>query len=125
MTISNPASFHAEAQFQRVCAVCGDAGSFHAHHVVPKQRLRKLGLAHRLYDPRNALRLCAGLDTRQCHMEHENGKLVIETRELTDDNICFIFEILGAAGADLLERDYTGIDRRYTLHEEGICALCQ
>lgn len=125
MTASNPSSFWAEARSQRVCAVCGSAGDFHAHHVVPKERLKKKGLLHRLYDPRNALRLCAGLDSDQCHMEFENVKVVIETEMLTDENICFIYETLGVAGQNLLEREYTGVDRRYTKHVEGRCPICQ
>lgn len=124
-TISNPLSFREEARFQRVCAVCGSAGAFHAHHIVSKQRLRKEGLVHRLYDPRNALRLCEGLDTNHCHMEHEKGNLVIPTEKLPAEVMCFIWETLGVAGQNLLERDYTGIDRRYTRHTDGTCLICQ
>jgi hypothetical protein len=124
VNISNPHSFYQEARFQKVCQLCGSAGAFHAHHVVSKQRLKKDGLLHRVYDPRNALRLCEGLDTKHCHMEHERCNLVIPTEKLLDQNVCFIWEVLGVAGQNLLERDYTGIDRRYTLHVEGRC-VCQ
>lgn len=126
MTISNPASFRDEARFQRVCAVCGSPGDYEAHHVVSKQELGKRGLVHLLYDPRNALRLCKG--GKRCHMNREHGgvnKVTIKTEELTDDNICFIWQTLGVAGQNYLERHYTGVDRRYTLHEAERCPKCQ
>jgi hypothetical protein len=119
-SISNPASFRAEAQFQRVCAVCGNPGEFDAHHVVAKQTLKKRGLVHRLYDPRNALRLCD-----RCHAEETACTLKVDTSELTDDNICFVWEVLKEAGQNYLERHYTGVERRYTLHAEGRCPRCQ
>lgn len=118
--ISNPLSFRQEAQFQRVCASCGGHGSFDAHHVVARARLKRMGLTHRLYDPRNALRLCD-----RCHERYTNRVLVIETGQLTDDNICFVFQTLGMAGHNYLDRHYTGVDRRYTLHDEGKCSRCQ
>jgi hypothetical protein len=123
MIISNPASFRAEAQFQRVCAYCEKADSFQSHHVVPKQDLRRRGLP--LYDTRGALRLCEGLDTDKCHMRIEKGIYVLETAKLLQVNICYVWETLDMAGQNLLERNYTGVDRRYTLHTEGNCPLCQ
>ena len=125
MTISNPESFREEARFQRVCANCGSAGAFHAHHVLPKQALGKLGLVHRLYDPRNALRLCEGLDTNRCHMELEKRNIVVGTDILLDENICFLWEVLKQAGQNFLERYHTGVDRRFTRHTEGGCPICQ
>lgn len=122
---SNPASFYQAGQFQRVCAVCGAGGGFHVHHVVPKQELKRRGLVHRLYDPTNALRLCEGLDTKRCHMQFEKRQLVIPTADLLDESICFIWEALGVAGQNFLERFHTGVDRRYTRHGEGACELCQ
>lgn len=124
--ISNPASFRDEARFQRECAVCGSPGDYEAHHVVSKQELKKRGLVHRLHDPRNCLRLCKG--GKRCHMNREHGgvsKIVILTESLTNDNICFLWETLDVAGQNYLERHYTGIDRRYTLHQDGRCGLCQ
>jgi hypothetical protein len=123
--VSNPQSFLAEAQFQRVCAVCGDGGPFHSHHVVSKQALKARGLVDALYDPRNALRLCAGLDGNQCHMRFENRQLQIPTLSLTFDNICFMWDVLGVAGVNYLDRYYTGADRRFTIHEDKGCLLCQ
>lgn len=123
--ISNPASFREEAQFQRVCARCGGGGDYQAHHVVPKQDLKRRGLVHKLYDPRNALRLCEGLDGNRCHMRFEKRMLVIETKLLLPANICFIWETLDVAGQNFLERTYTGVDRRFTRHEEGGCPICQ
>jgi hypothetical protein len=120
MSISNPASFRAEAAYQRVCAECGEGGAFDAHHVVARALLKRMGLVHLLYDPHNALRLCD-----RCHERYTNRVLVIETATLTDANLCFIWAVLGVAGHNYLDRHYTGIDRRYTLHEEGVCALCQ
>lgn len=118
--ISNPQSFREEAQFQRACAACGGTGPFDAHHVVARARLKRMGLTHRLWDPRNALRLCD-----RCHERYTNRVLVIETASLTDDNICFLWEVLKEAGQNYLERHYTGIDRRYSLHGERRCKACQ
>lgn len=120
--ISNPASFHAEAMFQRVCAVCGSGGAFDAHHVVSKHALKKRGYASRLWDPRNALRLCV---RNRCHERYTNSRYKIETMDLTDANICFIWEVLDVAGQNFLDRYCTGLDRRYTEHIEGGCPICQ
>lgn len=118
--MATSSSFHAEARFQRVCAVCGSAGAFDAHHAVSKQRLKKLGLRHLIYDPRNALRLCD-----RCHERYTNRVMKIQTSLLTEQNICFIWQVLKVAGHNLLDRDYTGIEHRYTQHEENVCPLCQ
>lgn len=120
MTISNPQSFREEAQFQRICAECGEAGPFDAHHVVARARLKRMGLVHLLYDPRNALRLCD-----RCHEKYTNRVLIIATAKLTDANICFLWDTLGVAGQNYLDRHYTGVDRRYTLHTERGCKTCQ
>lgn len=125
LVISNPQTFREEGMFQRVCVACGKGGDFHVHHVVPKQQLKRLGLVHRLYDPRNAIRLCEGLDGPRCHMQFEQYKLVIPTEALLSANICFIWETLGVAGHNFLQRKHTGVDRRFTLHEEERCLLCQ
>lgn len=121
--ISNPASFHAEAQYQRVCAYCEKPGDFHAHHVIPKQRLRKLHLPQ--YDTRGALRLCEGLDTDHCHMRIEKGIYVLETAQLKQVNICYVWEALGVAGYNLLSESYTGAEARFIAHEFGNCDACQ
>ena len=117
----NAASFHAEATAQLICAVCGRGGAFHAHHVVSKAELK-----HRrapLNDPRNALRLCV-----RCHMQHEwagPGKVDVALSQLTDDNFCFAFEVMGAAAMVYLERFYVGADLRLAAHVEGRCDLCR
>jgi hypothetical protein len=59
-----------------------------------------------LYDPRNALRLCEGLDTNRCHMQFENRRVEITTAMLTDDNIEYAFEVLGIYAYDYLRREY-------------------
>jgi hypothetical protein len=117
---SNPRGFHEEARYQKVCAVCGKGGSFEAHHVVKVQILRRLRGVTNFYDPRNALRLCP-----KCHADHTSGKRRIRTGELTKDSICYIWEILGIAGQNLLEREYSGPDRRYEKHVEHVCTTCQ
>lgn len=112
MPIQNPASFHAEARWQRACANCGATGHFHAHHVVDKQTLRKVfGCGkkdNRLYDTRNSLRLCDGLDSKRCHMNMEwgNGRVRVSTRKLTDLNIAYAFEVLKDYAVDYLRREY-------------------
>lgn len=107
--ICNPSSFHAEARYQRVCAACGKARPFHAHHVIYEQELRRaLGLPKRdpgLYDTRGALRLCALMDSN-CHMRHHHGIAVVKTTKLTDDNVAYAFEVLGLYGADYLRSKY-------------------
>jgi hypothetical protein len=122
MPISNPASFRAAAQYQVLCAVCGAAGAFDAHHVIAKQELAKRGLLDQLYDTRNALRLCTA---NRCHERYTGRTYHIPTEKLTADNICFMWDVLGVAGHNYLERHYTGADRRFTLHLERRCPLCQ
>lgn len=129
MPVSGPASFRAEARWQRACAVCGAVGGgFHAHHVVPKHLLRRLGLP--LYDTRNALRLCDGGGLRLCcHMQFEWGgvsKTEIPVRCLTDQNICYVWEVLGVTVVQI-ERKYSPFDQdpRWLQHHMGECPLCQ
>lgn len=106
-SICNPSAFRLEARSQLVCAHCRRGGGYHAHHVVDKQTLRRYGLrGNALYDTRNALRLCEGLDTKRCHMQFENRRIAIATAMLTDDNILYAFEVLGAFAADFLRREY-------------------
>lgn len=113
MPVQNTAAFHDEARWQRACANCGATGAFHAHHVVDKQTLKKYisGCSKndkRLYDTRNALRLCDGLDTRRCHMNMEwgNGRVRVSTSKLTDDNIAYAWEILGPYAIAYLRTNY-------------------
>lgn len=108
MTIANPASFHAEARWQRVCAQCGSGGDFHAHHVVDKQTLRGYGVTgNAQYDVRNALRLCQTFaGAKRCHFNFENRVISISTKKLTDDNIAYAFEVLRAYAYDYLRSEY-------------------
>lgn len=123
-TISNPSSFHNEARFQRACAFCGLPGKpFEAHHVVKKQRLRARGLPE--HDPRGAIRLCEGLGTAKCHYRIEKGGEKLETAKLPQAAICYVWDCLGVAGYNELEREYTGAERRFTLHDENGCPHCQ
>ena len=123
MPISNALSFRAEARYQRVCAVCGSGGVYHAHHVISEQLLQRLGLP--VLDPRNALRLCD-----RCHMSFEwagPGKIAINVFHLTDQNICYVYETLGPA-VSMIERKYGGsfgLDPRWQKHRMGECELCQ
>jgi hypothetical protein len=118
--INDAALFHAEARYQRVCAVCGSTDDYHAHHVYPRQRLKR---EHKpQFDPRNALRLCI-----DCHFSFEWGgvnRLVIATAKLKSINICYIWELLGDAGGYFLTEKYTGADERWEEHLRGGCE-CQ
>lgn len=113
MPVQNATSFHDEARWQRACANCGATGAYHAHHVVDKQTLRKYipGCSKkdpRLYDTRNALRLCDSLDGARCHMNMEwgNGRVRVPTAKLTNDNIAYAREILGPYAIDYLRAQY-------------------
>ncbi len=129
-TISDPSSFHEEARYQRVCAICGRAGgrpdfrgrTWHAHHVLPRRLLRRLKLPE--WDTRNALRLCT-----DCHMSSEwagASAVKIAVADLKDDNICYAFEVLGATVVQL-ERTYGDFeaDERWARHLTEGCELCQ
>lgn len=128
MATSYPAStrsFHEEARFQLACAACGAVGQpFEAHHIIKKQRLVKEGIVN-VYDPDNALRLCEGLGTKQCHHEHKQGRIVIETEDLPQAAICYGWRVLKEAFQNVLEREYTGPDERYEAHARGNCPHCQ
>lgn len=128
--ISDPNSFWQEARWQRVCAVCDRANgrpdargrTWHAHHVIPRDILRRLGLPQ--YDTRGALRVCT-----DCHMSFEwagPGKVPLTPRHMTDQNICYIWEVLGVAVV-MLERKYGEFDHepRWVKHRMGECELCQ
>ena len=120
---TNPRSFFEEAVWQKACAVCGSTGPFEAHHVIKRQKVRRFSTNE--YDPRNCLRLCEGLETNQCHHGHRQGNVTIETGMLTDDNICYGWDLLGEAFENELDRYYTGADERYLLHPKHECPRCQ
>lgn len=111
MAIRDRISFRLEARYQLVCAACGGTGRFQAHHVVDKAELSKKGLrGNDLYDTRNAMRLCEDLDGPRCHMQFENRRITISTKKLTDDNIEYAFEELGAYAYDYLRQEYDDTD---------------
>lgn len=108
--VNNPESFRAEARYQRVCAGCGKGGKHQAHHVVDRQELRHRGLKE--WDTRNALRLCPLYVPGSCHTGQTNALNRVELVNLTDDNVEYAFEILGAYAFDYLHRHYAGEDPR-------------
>lgn len=130
MPICNAASFHDEARYQGLCAVCGRARGtrpdgrgryWNAHHVVPRGKLKRLGLPE--WDTRNALRLCS-----DCHMSFEwagPGKVAVPVTVWKDQNVCFVWETLGVAAVQL-ESKYgpLDIDQRWVNHLEGKCEHC-
>jgi hypothetical protein len=105
--IANKASFHEEARYQMCCAVCGTTKGFNAHHVLYAQILeREYGLTgNALYDTRNALRICTE-NGNNCHSRHHHAVRKIMTVELTDENVAYVFEVMGLYGADWLRRYY-------------------
>lgn len=112
--VANPKSFRLEARSQIVCAYCGKARPFHAHHVLDKGELRKHGITgNAAYDTRNALRLCddlrAGIEGR-CHLQFENRRIEIACKKLRDSNIAYVFEVMGRAALDYLRQEYTEVD---------------
>jgi hypothetical protein len=110
--VQNPKSFRMEARAQIVCAYCGKARPFQAHHVVDKGELKKVGLkGNALYDTRNALRLCEDITQfiqGRCHYQFENRRIRIATWMLKDCNIEYAFEVLGAYAFDYLTQEYVG-----------------
>lgn len=125
--ISNPASFHAEARYQGVCAVCERPGPFEAHHVVPRRLLKRLGLP--LHDTRGALRLCNPPGMGGCHMQYEWGgvnKIEVPITRWKQQNVCYVFETLGVTAVQLEGKSGPlDIDPRWTAHLEGGCEHCQ
>lgn len=89
----------------KVCVVCGRMepecrrGSpgrggvvtvtrLHAHHVVSKQRLRRLGLERLYWDPRNGVAACDD----PCHRRHTNARRRIRLAELPPTALDFARE---------------------------------
>jgi hypothetical protein len=76
------------------------------------------------WDTRNALRLCT-----DCHMAFEwagPGKVAVPVAKLTDDNICYAWEVLGVTVVQI-EKKYGSFDHdpRWVKHRMGECELCQ
>lgn len=113
--VSNPESFWYEARAQMCCAECGSTGEFDAHHAVERQELRRRGLPE--WDTRCALRLCPL--TGGCHGGQTSKLHKIQLTNLTDDNVAYAFEALGAAAYYYLRRHYAGYDPRVEALAEG------
>jgi hypothetical protein len=98
--------FKLEAARQLQCAVTGDkADDWHAHHVVEKAELKRMGLPKlKRYDRRNALRLKASV-----HL----GTTAIPMTCLTNDNLEYAFEVLGVRAIYYLQSHYEGTDPRF------------
>lgn len=129
--ISDPHSFHLEARYQALCAVCGKAkGSrpdgfgryWHAHHVCPKGILKRLHFPQ--YDTRNALRLCT-----DCHMAFEwagPGKIAVPITKWKQQNVCYVWEVLGVAAVQLEDKyGPLDVDERWVKHLSEECDHCQ
>jgi hypothetical protein len=108
-------AFQLAAWGQRACAVSRDGRdwdpaigkNWEAHHVIEKRELKARGLAHLLWDERNALRVRPDI-----HRRHTNRMEPIPLRCLKQDNIDFAFEVMGASAKEHLERLYPGADAR-------------
>lgn len=100
--------FWEAARAQRVCAVTRKGGDFEAHHVVEKDYLKRMGRDP--WDPRNALRLLT-----RVHVAHTSAMERVPACCLTDANIEFAFEMLGAGAHFYLRRHYPGYDPRIEL----------
>jgi hypothetical protein len=107
--------FRRAAWLQRACAVTGDARdwdpkigkNWEAHHVVEAAELKRRNRFDVLWDERNALRLRPDI-----HRRHTNRMEPVPLRCLSQENIDFAFEVLGASARDYLETKYTGSDAR-------------
>lgn len=100
------AAFRAEARFQRCCQVCGSIERWDAHHVIERQYLRINGFFQ--WDPADALRVCDN-----CHRPHTLRVKPIPLTALTDRNIDYAIDLLGAEKAvAYLHDNYAGTDPR-------------
>lgn len=90
------------------CRGCLTKKAAHAHHVVYEQELNHRGLPP--YDRRNRMALCV-----DCHFgQHRNKPLPVSL--LSDENMDYAFEVLGAFAYDYLKRRYSGHDDRLDDH---------
>jgi hypothetical protein len=87
------------------CRMCLMKRAVHSHHIFYEAELRDRGLPR--YDQANLMALC--LD---CHFNHHNGSRRISLTLLTDENLDYAFNILGAYAYDWLGRRYAGADPR-------------
>lgn len=103
---------------KRGCVVCNRPAD-DAHHVVYKRDLRDRGLF--CWDIRDGLPLC-----RDCHDGHHYSPQAVVTLEhLTDANLDYAFEVLGAYAYDYLRRRYPGPDGPHNLRLEARLAAAQ
>lgn len=87
------------------CRVCVTGRAANSHHVVYEQELARRGLV--LWDLRNHMPVCAF-----CHGMHHQRSKIIPLIFLTDENIEYAFESLGAHAYDYLRQRYAGDDER-------------
>lgn len=98
-------------RFQRArghlrCRKCLTKRAAHSHHVVYEAELRNRGLPK--YDKANLMALCV-----DCHFAHHKGLAgKIPLGLLTDENLDYAFNALGAYAYDWLRRRYAGSDSR-------------
>jgi|SRR3954454_19546727 hypothetical protein len=83
------------------CRACLTRRAVHSHHVVYEQELDDRGLPK--YDRRNCMALCM-----DCHFNHHNGPMdrKINIASLSEENLAYAFEVLGAYAYDYLRRHY-------------------
>lgn len=106
---------HTEAQWYaskgRRCCRCGARSRLVLHHVIWEQHVR--AARGDVFDPRNGLTLC-----HDCHVDYHAGPASsthkpIPLRCLRNDTFDFMYELLGAAAYDYLQRRwYSGEDPR-------------
>jgi len=115
--------FQAAAKAQKVCARCGQAGSFDPHHVVERKWLKANGFSVvEQFDPDNALRVCDRFTENDCHGKHTRGvrrKDRLHLRNLRQENLEFAFTAMGAAASNYLRRRYRGEDSRLDKLEQA------
>jgi hypothetical protein len=87
------------------CRMCLTRRAVHSHHVVYEAELRRRGLPK--YDYANLMAL-----DFDCHLSHHNGSQRIPLSLLSDENLDYAFNILGAYAYDWLGRRYAGTDPR-------------
>jgi cytochrome c553 len=97
-------------RFQRArgelrCRACLTKRAAHSHHVTYEAELGRRGLPK--YDKANMMALC--LD---CHFAHHNASRRIPLALLSDANLEYAFNALGAHAFDYLTRRYAGSDPR-------------
>lgn len=95
--------FRERARQQKVCQVPGcpepTSGDWNAHHILYEAELKRMKT--QTHNVRNAMRVC-----RRCHERHHNRTAPIPLSALTEDQVAYVTEVLGARGMDYLERLY-------------------